>query len=100
MRLAINRQPVQRGVYLSGDLRHRGIGRQRVTWQRGGPANRERTRDEIRELILAVALPIPAVNEYQARRIGVRRGEQVPCISLARPVTKIQVPRIRGPECR
>ena len=71
----------------------RRVGCQRVARQRRRPATRIRTGDQVGELVLAVALPVAAMDEHQARRLRIRRRKQIPRVALARSVAQIEMLR-------
>ncbi len=91
MRRAVRSQPVQRGIDLRHNLRQRGIRRQGIARQGRRPAARVGAGDQIGELLLAVALPVPAVNEDDARRIRIGLRKQVPGVALSLAVAQVQM---------
>ena len=94
-------QPVQCCADFADDLGDRRVRCQAVARQRCRPAPRIGAADQIGELVLAVALPVAAVDEHHARRPRVPPREQIPCIALARSVTQIEMLGMRGAEgCR
>ncbi len=53
---------------------------------------------QVDEQILAVALPVAAVDEDEAGRVGVGGREEIPAIALARPVAHVEMPGVGAPE--
>src|ERR1700760_3030823 len=63
-----------------------------------GPAAGGRAGDQVGELVLAVALPVTAMDEHDAGRVGVGLREQVPGVALALAVAKVEMVRVGGAE--
>ena len=100
MRRTMRSQPIERGVDLRGNLGQRCIWRKRVAGQRRRPAMRIGPRDQVGELVRAIALPVAAVDEHDAGCVRVGGWKQIPGVALAGTVAQVEVLGMRRAECR
>src|SRR5206468_1456158 len=98
VRRTVGTEPVECCVYFGDDFSEGSIGGESIAGQGRRPATGVRSGDQVGELFLGVALPVAAMDEDDAGRVGIALGKQVPGVSFALAVAQVEVIGVGGPK--